>query len=139
METEMVDNKRPETNLDATQEGTIRLEKEILKHKSRLIRFELPDTNGIARSKIFLAEKVDQICQNIVNKYWGSLRLDVLSDVVPGTGYGEEIRYADHFLFPDYETFCPVPWAFETGRVICDPKFADGTICGAAPRVVLKK
>jgi len=111
----------------------------ISEKKIALLRFELPDTHGIARSKIIPVQKAAQYCRSGVNMYGGTLGLDVQSDVVPGTGYGEEIHYADHFLFPDYETFCSVPWVPETGRVICDPRFADGTTCEAAPRVVLQR
>ena len=134
MKTDLVNGHLPASERDGLDQQIIQLKEEILKHQSRWIRFELPDTHGIARSKIIPAHHVESFCRSGVNMYGGTLGLDVQSDVVPGTGYGEEIRYADHFLFPDYGTLSVVPWAAETARIICDPWFAEGKVCAAAPR-----
>lgn len=116
-----------------------KLKNTLEEHHTRWLRFELPDTHGIARSKVIPVNEVESFCRSGVNMYGGTLGLDVQSDVVPGTGYGEEIRYADHFLFPDYDTFSVIPWMSDTGRILCTPKFSDGRTCAAAPRVALKR
>jgi glutamine synthetase len=64
--------------------------------------------------------------------------LDTRSDVVPGTLYNEEIGYADQRLKPDPRTAAVVPWAKDTGRMICDAYWDDGRPLGAAPRQVFR-
>jgi glutamine synthetase len=103
------------------------------------LRFELPDTHGIARSKIIPVTQLEVFGRKGLNMYGGTLGLDVQSDVVSDTGYAEEIHYGDHFLFPDFDTFCVVPWETHTARIICDPEFSHGAPCSAAPRLVLKQ
>lgn len=105
----------------------------------RTMRLEMSDTHGIARSKLVPAEQLSAYWDSGLNMYGGTLGLDVQSDVVPGTGYGEEIQYGDHFLVPDASTFRVVPWLPNTARLICDPQFAEDRPCMASPRLVLRK
>src|SRR5688572_27739333 len=74
------------------------------------VRFELPDMHGTSRS-----------------------------DVVAGTLYNEEVAYGDQLLLPDPATAAIVPWAEATGRLICDPYWADGRPLAAAPRHVFRR
>jgi glutamine synthetase len=71
--------------------------------------------------------------------YGGTVVLDSRSDVVPGTLYNEEIGYADQRLKPDPSTAAIVPWARDTGRMICDTFWDDGRPLGAAPRQVFRR
>jgi glutamine synthetase len=64
-----------------------------------------------------------------------------LSDrlLVPaGTGYGEEVAYADHCTVPDISTFRILPWVPDTAGIIVDPYWYDGSPAMASPRLLLK-
>src|SRR5262249_30177441 len=100
------------------------------------VRFELPDLHGMPRSKRIPLAAVEGFARDGLNMCGAILALDTGSEVVPHTGYAEEISYADLLLFPDWSTAAVVPWAPRTARVICDPKFYGGLVLGAAPRLV---
>ena len=103
------------------------------------VRFELPDLHGMPRSKRIPLAAVEGFARDGLNMCGATLALDTGSEVVPHTGYAEEISYADLLLFPDWSTAAVVPWASRTARVICDPVFYDGRALEAAPRLVAKR
>jgi len=105
----------------------------------RNIRFELPDMHGTSRSKLVPIEHAPRYAEEGLNMYGGTVVLDSRSDVVPGTLYNEEIGYADQRLKPDPSTAAIVPWAKDTGRMICDTFWDDGRPLGAAPRHVFRR
>ena len=121
--------------IKALEETQRRIEKDDI----QTVRLEMSDTHGIARSKILPSDQLEVYWERGLNMYGGTLGLDVQSDVVPGTGYGEEIQYADHFLVPDASTYQVVPWLANTARLLCEPKFAPDRPCRAAPRFVLRR
>jgi glutamine synthetase len=104
----------------------------------RRVRFELPDMHGNSRSKLVPIEHAAHYAEEGLNMYGGTVVLDTRSDVVPGTLYNEEIGYADQRLKPDPRTAAVVPWAKDTGRMICDAYWDDGRPLGAAPRQVFR-
>jgi glutamine synthetase len=103
------------------------------------VRFELPDMHGTSRSKIVPIAHLESYSARGLNMYGGTVVLDSRSDVVPGTLYNEEVAYADQLLFPDPNTAARVPWMKATGRLICDPYWADGRPLAAAPRHVFRR
>ncbi len=104
------------------------------------VRFEQPDTHGIARNKTVPARNFPYFVERGgLNFYGGTLGMDVGAGVAMGTGYGEEISYGDHSVRPDLDTFVIVPWARNTARVLCDPYFYDGQPAMASPRLLVKK
>jgi glutamine synthetase len=105
----------------------------------RHVRFELPDMHGNSRSKLVPIEHAGRYADEGLNMYGGTVVLDTRSDVVPGTLYNEEIGYADQRLKPDPSTAAIVPWASNTGRMICDTYWDDGRALGAAPRHVFRR
>ncbi len=105
----------------------------------RNVRFELPDMHGTSRSKLVPIEHAARYSEEGLNMYGGAVVLDSRSDVVPGTLYNEEIGYADQRLKPDPSTAAVVPWAQDTGRMICDTYWDDGRPLGAAPRHVFRR
>ncbi|HSO97980.1 MAG TPA: glutamine synthetase family protein [Solirubrobacteraceae bacterium] len=105
----------------------------------RNVRFELPDMHGNSRSKLVPIEHAAHYAEEGLNMYGGAVVLDTRSDVVPGTLYNEEIGYADQRLKPDPSTAAVVPWANNTGRMICDTYWDDGRPLGAAPRQVFRR
>ena len=105
----------------------------------RYVRFELPDMHGNSRSKLVPIEHAPRYAAEGLNMYGGAVVLDTRSDVVPGTLYNEEIGYSDQRLRPDPSTAAIVPWARDTGRMICDTFWDDGKPLGAAPRQVFRR
>lgn len=108
-------------------------------HGIRYVRFELPDMHGTSRSKLVPIEHAGRYAEEGLNMYGGTVVLDTRSDVVPGTLYNEEIGYADQRLKPDPATAAIVPWAQDTGRMICDAFWDDGRPLAAAPRHVFRR
>lgn len=106
--------------------------------KIEYVRFELPDLHGVSRLKVVPIDKVEGYTRKGLNFYGGTLALDTASMIVPGAGYHAEVRYRDHFLFPDLDTLTPVPWLEKTAKVICDPYWSLEEPLKAAPRYVLK-
>jgi glutamine synthetase len=105
----------------------------------RYVRFELPDMHGTSRSKLVPIEHAAHYSEEGLNMYGGAVVLDSRSDVVPGTLYNEEVGYGDQRLKPDPSTAAVIPWAKDTGRMICDTYWDDGTPLGAAPRQVFRR
>jgi glutamine synthetase len=102
------------------------------------VRFEQTDTHGISRSKTVPSRHFQHFAAHGLNFLLGQLGFDVQSGVAPGTGYLEERGFPDSRIFPDPETMTILPWAARTARVICEPRFQDGTPAMAAPRAVAR-
>jgi glutamine synthetase len=103
------------------------------------VRFELPDMHGTSRSKTIPLRHALGYAERGLNMYGGASVLDSRSDVVGGTLYNEERRYADQLLFPDPDTAAVVPWADRTARLICDARWYDGSPLDATPRQVYRR
>jgi glutamine synthetase len=103
------------------------------------VRFELPDMHGTSRSKTIPIRHAFGYAERGLNMYGGTSVLDTRSDVVGGTLYHEERKYADSLLFPDGETAAIVPWADRTARLICDARWYDGSPLEATPRQVYRR
>src|SRR5881296_169981 len=103
------------------------------------VRFELPDMHGTSRSKTFPLRHALGYAERGLNMYGGTSVLDSRSDVVGGTLYHEERKYADQLLFPHPDTAAIVPWADRTARLICDARWYDGTPLDATPRQVYRR
>jgi glutamine synthetase len=103
------------------------------------VRFELPDMHGTSRSKTIPILHAADYAQRGLNMYGGASVLDTRSDVVPGTLYHEERKYADQLLFPDPDTARLVPWADRTARLICDASWYDRSPLEATPRQVFRR
>jgi glutamine synthetase len=102
------------------------------------VRFELPDLAGLSRGKTVPIGQVENYTLNGLNLYGGTVTLDSDSLPIPGTGYNEDINFADCLMVPDPAAVSNVPWLANTARVICDTEWYDGRAQQAAPRMVLK-
>jgi glutamine synthetase len=102
------------------------------------VRFELPDLAGLSRGKTVPIGQVENYTLNGLNLYGGTVTLDSDSLPIAGTGYNEDINFADCLMVPDPAAVSNVPWLANTARVICDTKWYDGRPQLAAPRMVLK-
>ena len=102
------------------------------------VRFEQSDTHGIARSKIVPARHVRHFAESGLNVVLGVLGVDAQFGVPTGTGYLEEVGYADARIRPDLSTYRVLPWADRTARLLCEPYHMDGRPAMAAPRAVAR-
>lgn len=108
-------------------------------HEIHFVRFEQADLHGISRSKTVPVGCFTDYVENGLNFYGGLLGLDVQSMVPAGTGYAEEVAFADHCTVPDLATFTVLPWVPHTASITVDPYWYDGTPAMASPRLLLKK
>jgi glutamine synthetase len=99
---------------------------------------EFPDLDGVSRSKQVDADYARETWEDGFSMNMLTLAVSSMTDVPEGTGYGEEIDFADGVLVPDPETFAPVPWREDAARVICDFEFR-GEPVGAYTRGVLQR
>ncbi len=116
-----------------------RIRKSIRDNDIHFIRFEQADLHGVSRSKTVPVGCFTQYIENGLNFYGGLLGLDVQSMVPTGTGYAEEVAYADHCTIPDLSTFTILPWVPNTANITVDPFWYDGTPAMASPRLLLRK
>jgi glutamine synthetase len=125
---------------NTSNNGTIdSIKKRIRDHAIDFIRFEQADLYGVSRSKTVPVGCFMDYIENGLNFYGGLLGLDIQSMVPTGTGYAEEVAYADHCTVPDLGTFTVLPWVPNTANITIDPYWYDGTPAMASPRLLLKK
>lgn len=105
----------------------------------QFVRFEQADLYGVSRSKTVPVGCFMDYVENGLNFYGGLLGLDIQSMVPTGTGYAEEVAYADHCTIPDLSTFTVLPWVENTANITVDPFWYDGSPAMASPRLLLKK
>jgi glutamine synthetase len=115
------------------------IQKTIRDEKIEFVRFEQSDLHGISRSKLVPVGSFMSYLDNGLNFYGGLLGLDIQSLVPQGTGYAEEVAFADHCTVPDLATFRVLPWVPGTANIIVDPYWYDGSPAMASPRLLLKK
>ena len=115
------------------------LEKRIAADGVEFVRFEQTDTHGISRSKTVPARHLRRFAESGLNFVLGQLGFDSQFGVVLGTGYLEELGYADSRLRPDLSTYRVVPWADHTGRLLCEPYYQDDRPALAAPRTIARR
>ncbi len=115
------------------------IKKTIRDHDIHFVRFEQADLHGVSRSKTVPVGSFMDYIDNGLNFYGGLLGLDIQSMVPTGTGYAEEVAYADHCTVPDLSTFKVLPWVPNTANITVDPYWYDGAPAMASPRLLLKK
>lgn len=115
------------------------IKKSIRDHNIQFVRFEQADLHGVSRSKTVPVNSFMDYLDNGLNFYGGLLGLDIQSMVPTGTGYAEEVSFADHCTVPDLSTFHILPWVPNTANITVDPYWYDGTPAMASPRLLLKK
>jgi len=115
------------------------IERMLQVHDVGLVRFETPDLNGVSRGKSVTADH-----------FWGFVEsgLALVSDIfcwdhhcwlATGTGFGEDMTFADLVMRPDLATFRVLPHAPGQARVICDIEYSDGRPVEASPRRVMHR
>jgi glutamine synthetase len=93
------------------------VERVLSEHRIELVRFETPDLNGVSRGKTVTADH-----------FWSFVEhgLPLVSDifcwdhecwVATGTGFGEDLTFADLLMRPDLSTFTVLPCVEGQARV----------------------
>src|SRR3974390_291933 len=100
---------------------------EIKKHKLELVRFSFADQHGVLRGKTVLAHEAPALMTSGVTMTTTLLAKDTAHKTAypvftPGGGFGmaEMEGAADFVMIADPATFRVLPWAPNTGWVLCD-------------------
>ncbi len=114
--------------------------KKIIKEANiEFIRYESPDVNGISRGKLVGLDNFERTVEKGLAMVSDLLTWDPQADVAwLGTGYAEDITFADLVFKPDLSTFKVVPWSDRTARVLGDLYFYDGRPAMGSSRHVFK-
>ena len=110
------------------------------------VRFSFADQHGVLRGKTLAAAEVKGALERGVTVTSTLLLKDtshrtVYAAFTPGGGIGipEMQGAADVLMMPDASTFRVLPWAPDTGWVLCDLAFQDGRPVPFDTRALLKK
>jgi len=120
--------------------------KEIEAHHLKAVRFSFADQHGILRGKTLAVAEVRGALERGVTVTSTLLLKDtshrtVFPAFTPGGGVGmaELEGAADILMVPDVSTFRVLPWAADTGWVLCDLQLQDGRPVPYDSRAVLRK
>ncbi|XP_071479844.1 lengsin-like [Diadema antillarum] len=112
---------------------------ELMREKDiKYVRFEQTDINGVARSKTIPARHFKEKVTGGLNFRLGHLGMDVKATIISGSGYNEEIGFADSVMFADLDTFQVIPWLENMGRILIEPTFRGEYVSGH-PRVLARR
>ncbi len=120
--------------------------KEIETRGLKAVRFSFADQHGVLRGKTLAAAEVKGALERGVTVTSTLLLKDtshrtVFPAFTPGGGVGmpELQGAADVLMIPDVSTFKVLPWAADTGWVLCDLTLQDGRPVPYDSRAVLKR
>src|ERR1700744_1450612 len=105
----------------------------IKKQKLELVRFSFADQHGVLRGKTVLAEDAPALMQSGVTMTTTLLAKDTAHKTAfpvftlgGGFGMAEMQGGGDFVMVPDPATFRVLPWAPNTGWLLCDIVFTNG-------------
>jgi glutamine synthetase len=117
----------------AQEKAVAAIERAIKSEKLEVVRFSFADQHGVLRGKTLLASEVASALRNGVTMTSTLLAKDTShKSVFPvftgggGFGMAEMQGGADFVMVADPATFRVLPWASNTGWVLCDIVFANG-------------
>jgi glutamine synthetase len=118
---------------DAQVRAATAVDKAIKRHKLELVRFSFPDQHGVLRGKTLVFAEAARAMRDGVTMTSTLLAKDtshrnVFAVFGPGGGMGiPEMEGAGNFVMvADPETFRVLPWAENTGWLLCDCYFPNG-------------
>src|ERR1700749_4331600 len=119
---------------DAQARAAKAVARAIKKHKLELVRFSFADQHGVLRGKTVVAADAPALMRSGVTMTTTLLAKDTAHKTAfpvftPGGGFGmEEMQgAADFVMVPDPATFRILPWAQNTGWLLCDIVFTNGS------------
>lgn len=128
------------------KEAAKRLRAIVEEQKLEVIRLSFPDQHGILRGKTLIANEALRCLESGCSITTTMFAKDTSHKTVfpvftAGGGFGipEMQGAADVLMIPDPSTFRVLPWAPETGWILCDVHFADGRPVPFATRNLFKK
>jgi glutamine synthetase len=131
---------------DEQQEAAKRLRRIAEEQKLETIRLSFPDQHGILRGKTLVASEALASLESGCSITTTMLAKDTSHRTVfpvftSGGGFGmkEMEGAADVLMVPDPTTFRVLPWAPNTGWLLCDIHFADGRPIPFATRHLFRK
>ncbi|MGA8610402.1 MAG: glutamine synthetase family protein [Xanthobacteraceae bacterium] len=117
----------------------------IKRHQIELVRFSFADQHGVLRGKTVMAENAAALMRGGVTMTTTLLAKDTAHKTAwpvftPGGGFGmEEMQGAGDFVMvADPATFRVLPWAENTGWLLCDIYFTNGKPVPFSTRKVLR-
>ena len=126
--------------------GGVSVLQEIEARGLQAVRFSFADQHGVLRGKTLAAAEVKGALERGVTVTSTLLLKDtshrtVFAAFTPGGGIGipEMQGAADILMIPDRSTFRVLPWAPETGWLLCDLQYLDGRPVPLCTRTLLKK
>jgi glutamine synthetase len=130
---------------DAQTRAATAVDKAIKQHKLELVRFSFPDQHGVLRGKTLVASEASRAMRNGVTMTSTLLAKDTSHRNVfpvfgPGGGMGiPEMEGAGNFVMvADPATFRVLPWAENTGWLLCDCYFPNGKPVPIATRALYR-
>lgn len=127
------------------KEAAVRLRRVAEERGLETIRLSFPDQHGILRGKTLVASEALRTLENGCTITTTMLAKDTSHRTVfpvftAGGGFGmtEMQGAADVLMIPDPATFRVLPWAPNTGWILCDVHFADGRPVPFATRSLYK-
>ncbi len=108
-------------------------------HAIELVRFETPDLNGVSRGKTVTADHFWDVVESGLALVSDIFCWDHQCWLATGTGFGEDMTFADLVMRPDLSTFRVLPHVPGQARVICDMEYSDGRPVEASPRRVMQR
>ncbi len=111
-----------------------------------VVRFSFPDQHGILRGKTLVAGEAVRVLRSGVSMTSTLLAKDTSHRTVfpvftAGGGFGmtEMQGGGDVLMVADPSTFRVLPWADNTGWILCDLHFADGSVPAFATRSIYRR
>jgi glutamine synthetase len=118
---------------DEQFEAAANADKWIEEHSLEVVRFSFPDQHGVLRGKTVVASEAAHMMRNGCALTTTLLAKDTAHKTVfpvftPGGGFGmpEMEGGCDFLMIADPTTFRVLPWAPQTGWVLCDIYFPNG-------------
>src|SRR5438094_1574785 len=112
----------------------------------KAVRFSFADQHGVLRGKTLAVSQVETALERGVTVTSTLLLKDtahktVFAAFTPGGGVGipEMQGAADVFMIPDPSIFRVLPWAPDTGWLLCELQFQDGSAVPYCTRQLLRK
>ena len=130
---------------DAQAKAAAMVERAIKQHKLEVVRFSFADQHGVLRGKTLLASEVASALRSGVTMTTTLLAKDTAHRTVypvftPGGGFdmAEMQGGGDFVMVADPTTFRVLPWAGNTGWLLCDIYFGNGKPVPFSTRAILR-
>src|SRR5687768_2965074 len=130
---------------DEQRDAAHRATATVAERNLRTVRVSWGDQHGILRGKTLTAADYERAQRNGIDFQTATLIMDTTNNIIvplfaSGGGFGipEMTGYPDSILVPDPTTFRILPWAPNTGWVLADMYFQNGTPVPFSTREIMR-